>query len=137
LFHGIELGSAATPVALGRPPHHFSDFSLSLSLFLLPLGMTVIYFLIYIYIFIRMWENLCCYTPEPPCPQLQQVGALGLRLDTQSLPDLGRPPWTIMTMFCSGKGIVLLPSGPSSISSPQVWDLEVMKLLIMPQSLSL
>jgi hypothetical protein len=42
--------------------------------------------------FIRMMENLCHYTPEPPCPELHRVGALGLRLDMRCLPDGGRPP---------------------------------------------
>jgi hypothetical protein len=52
-------------------------------------------FLIYIYtyicvcIFIGYEKILCRYTPEPPCPQPQRVGALGLGLDTHHLPDGG------------------------------------------------
>jgi hypothetical protein len=53
------------------------------------------------------------------------------------LPARGRPPKTIMMMFSSGNGATSLPSGPSSGSVPQVRDNEVMKLHIMPQSLSL
>jgi hypothetical protein len=37
-------------------------------------------------------ENLCCYTPEPLRPQLQRVGALGIRLDTRFLPEGGVSP---------------------------------------------
>jgi hypothetical protein len=72
-----------------------------------------------------------------PRSQSQWVGALGLRLDMRCLPDVGRPPWTVMTAFSSRNGVVLLMSSPSSSSAPQVRDPKVMKLLIMPQSLSL
>jgi hypothetical protein len=44
---------------------------------------------------------------------------------------------TVMMTFSSGIGIASLPSGPSLGSVPQVRDPEVMKLHIMPQSLSL
>jgi hypothetical protein len=42
-----------------------------------------------------------------------------------------------MTAFFSGNGVVSLLSGPSSSSVAQLRDPEVMKLLIMLQSLSL
>jgi hypothetical protein len=76
-------------------------------------------------------ENLCCYTPELPCLQPQRVMALGLRLDTQCLPDRGPDLWTIVTAFSLGNGIVSHPSDPSLSSAPQVRDPEVMKHLIM------
>jgi hypothetical protein len=34
-------------------------------------------------------NNLCRYTLKPSCPQPQQVGAFGLRIDTRCLPDRG------------------------------------------------
>jgi hypothetical protein len=55
----------------------------------------------------------------------------------QCLPSGGCPPKTVRTTFSLGKGDVSFPFGPSSSSTTQVRDPEVMKLLIMLQSLSL
>jgi hypothetical protein len=80
---GVELGPTAVPVASHYLPVVFCSF------FLLSLGVVVIYIFtyinIYVCIFIEILENLCLYTHVPPCPQLQRVEALGLRLDTRGL----------------------------------------------------
>jgi hypothetical protein len=70
--------------------------------------------------------------PQPP-----RVGILGPRLDMQHLPTNGHPLKIIMMAFSSRNGAASLPSGPSSGSVLLVRDPEVMKLRIMPQSLSL
>jgi hypothetical protein len=58
-------------------------------------------------------------------------------LDLRRLPTRGHPPKTVMTAFSLGDGATSLPSSPLSGSMPQVRDPEVMKLRMIPQSLSL
>jgi hypothetical protein len=63
---GTKLRPAVAPVALRHPPRHLSFFFSSA-----PQDGCIIHFNVYIYILIRMLENLCHYTHEPPCPQPQ------------------------------------------------------------------
>jgi hypothetical protein len=73
------------------------------------------------------------FTMDPP----PRVETLGLKLDMWLLPDGGHPPITVMTAFTLGNGVESLPSGPSLGLVPQVSDRVILKLRIMPQSLSL
>jgi hypothetical protein len=91
---GLNFGMAAAPTTSDRPPHRSSTFFSSF--FILHLRMAVKDVLIYICVcvcihryFIRMMENLCRYTPEPPCPKPQLLVALELRLDTRHLTGEG------------------------------------------------
>jgi hypothetical protein len=72
-FVGLSFGMAAMLMTSSRQPR-CSSASL---FFILALQAVVKHMCIYKH-FIKMMKNLCCYTPEPPCPQLQRVGALGL-----------------------------------------------------------
>jgi hypothetical protein len=92
LVCGTELGPAVVPAALSCLPHRLS-FLLS--------GVpwsdcnkhfhTHTHTYIYIYIYKDIGKHVPLH-PCAPCPQLQGVGAPGLRLDTWCLLSEGSPP---------------------------------------------
>jgi hypothetical protein len=92
---GLNFGMAAAPTTSDRPPHRSSTFFSSFFYFAPQNGCkrcVNIYICVCVCIhryFIRMMENLCRYTPDPPCPKPQLLVALELRLDTRHLTGEG------------------------------------------------
>jgi hypothetical protein len=62
------FGMVTAPVTLGGPPHRSSAFFVVLLLRMV-VKYTLIYMCVCVCVFITVMENLCHYTPEPPCPQ--------------------------------------------------------------------
>jgi hypothetical protein len=79
---------ATTLVASAHPPRFLFYFAPRSQLQYM---FCYIYIYIYLGIFIGYRKKPCLYTLAPPCPQPQQVGALGLGLGMRRLPDGGVP----------------------------------------------
>jgi hypothetical protein len=92
---------------------------------------------IYIYVYNGGGRDLALLHSCDPATPTTTSRDLGAQVGHVAPTRWGHPPITVMTAFSSGIGVESLPSGPSSGSVPQVSDPVILKLRIMPQSLSL